>query len=32
MDQMGKVSLTAFMDNTGKNEHAHDSTVVLVKT
>lgn len=30
MDQMGKISLIAFMDNTGKDAYSHDSAVVLV--
>lgn len=30
MGQMGKISLIAFTDNTGKDAHTHDSTVVLV--
>lgn len=30
MGQMGKISLIAFKDNTGKDAYTHDSTVVLV--
>lgn len=32
MDQMGKISLIAFLDNTGKDAYAHDSIVILVNT
>lgn len=31
-DQMGKTSLTAFTDNTGKEVHTRGSRVVLVHT